>query len=345
MEVCAQCAKDVGELIAYRSDLESPKQKELPVIHGARSSAPAAHWRIQPNLAGAALVAAIVGMIVIVALFLLRAPVNDQQIRGTESPIAEDPATNRQPDASTPAHGTTSNHPNDHASPHPESLIALTDGGRVVRINDRHELEGFEALPTALQRAIGTALTAGSIRKPQILGDLSGEPALLLGNPVDGVPFSLLSPAATVVLEDRPEFRWRALGGATSYTVSVFDASYKQVARSEMLVTTEWQIPRPLKRGSVYSWQVTALVDGREVTSPVKPAPTVQFKVIESRTVSEVERIKRTYSNSHLAPGVLYAQAGLKADAEREFAALVKANPRSSAARNLLLSIQAWHRR
>jgi hypothetical protein len=39
--------------------------------------------------------------------------------------------------------------------------------------------------------------------------------------------------------------------------------------------------------------------------------------------------------------GVLYAQAGLLDDAEREFSALLRANPKSEVARKLLSNVRA----
>jgi hypothetical protein len=43
---------------------------------------------------------------------------------------------------------------------------------------------------------------------------------------------------------------------------------------------------------------------------------------------------------SHLARGVIYAEAGLLDQARAEFAALVKDNPRSQLARRLLSSVK-----
>ena len=42
--------------------------------------------------------------------------------------------------------------------------------------------------------------------------------------------------------------------------------------RSEELPSerTEWLLPKPLKRGEVYAWNVVAVVDGKEISSPVR---------------------------------------------------------------------------
>ncbi len=54
------------------------------------------------------------------------------------------------------------------------------------------------------------------------------------------------------------------------------------------------------------------------------PAPEAKFKVLEQSQANELERIKKTAANSPLTLGVLYAQAGLLNDAEREFETLLK---------------------
>ena len=52
-----------------------------------------------------------------------------------------------------------------------------------------------------------------------------------------------------------------------------------------------------------------------------------------------------SYAGRRLAPGLLYAEAGLLDEAERELKALVAANPRSQIAKNLLLDLRSKHRR
>jgi hypothetical protein len=50
---------------------------------------------------------------------------------------------------------------------------------------------------------------------------------------------------------------------------------------------------------------------------------------------------KNASAGSHLTIGLLYAQAGLLDDAERELQALLRANPQSTLAQKLLRSVRA----
>ncbi len=143
----------------------------------------------------------------------------------------------------------------------------------------------------------------------------------------------------------QPTFHWQALEGAQSYTVSVTDADLNEVATSPPLSTTQWQISNPLKPGGIYSWQVTALKDGVKITSPVLPAPQAKFKVIDRSTAEMLQQTQRTYPDSHLTLAVLYAEAGLVDEAERELRVLVRDNPGAGIVQKLLRQVQAMRER
>jgi hypothetical protein len=144
-----------------------------------------------------------------------------------------------------------------------------------------------------------------------------------------------------VVRNAQPMFRWRALAGAQSYKVIITDTDLNEVATSPPISTTEWQIPQSLRQGVIYSWQVTALKDGAEITTPVLPAPQAKFKVLDRATAQVLQQAERAYPGSHLTLGVLYVEAGLLSEAEQELRALGRTNPRSRIARELLRSVQA----
>jgi len=184
------------------------------------------------------------------------------------------------------------------------------------------------------------ALTTGTVKTPRELAELSRNAGTLMGETGDGVAFPLVSPVGVVVRGDRPTLRWQPLSGATNYTVTLLDSNSGATITSPPLTATEWTVPRTLTRGGTYTWQVTAVKDGRDIISPAAPAPEARFKVLDQSKVGELERIERAKINSHLTRGVLYAEAGLLSDAKREFAALVKANPQSPTARKLLRSIE-----
>jgi hypothetical protein len=143
-----------------------------------------------------------------------------------------------------------------------------------------------------------------------------------------------------VIQSDRPEFSWQSLAGAQSYTVTITDPQLNEVAVSEPLTATRWRIPRPLARGAIYSWQVTARKDGENIISPLMPAPEAKFKVLDEARYQELMRARQAYNGSHLTLGILYTRYGLLDEAEQEFRALVRENPQSDPARRLLRSVE-----
>ncbi len=228
----------------------------------------------------------------------------------------------------------------------PQILLALNDGGGRVTLDKQGNVGGLSSLPPSVRADVKTTLTAQQVKTPTVLlAQLIGEGGTTRGTGSDGMPFVILAPVGTAVQTDRPTFRWQPLDGATSYKVTVFDADFNAVAKSENLTTTEWTPPQPLPRGEVYQWQVTALKDGKEVASPTAPAPEAKFKVLEQDKAEAIGRVKRKHPNSHLTLGVLYAQAGMLDDAEREFQALLNANPKSSVVRKLLNDVRAVRRK
>lgn len=219
----------------------------------------------------------------------------------------------------------------------------LRDGSRLVKLDGRGRQKGLEGLPASWRREVGEALASQRVKRPPVLDALESGAGALRG-PGGGAPFAILGPAGVVVESDRPSFRWGAPGGATSYAVSVFDSRLNKVAESGPLTATEWTPPRPLRRGATYSWQVTAVLGGKEVVSPGAAAPEAKFAVVGQAESEELRRARRSLPDSHLMLGVLYARAGLLEEAEREFRALVESNPNSSVALNLLGSVRKLRR-
>ena len=170
--------------------------------------------------------------------------------------------------------------------------------------------------------------------------ELAKEAEVLMGPSSSGVAFALFNPVGTVIRTARPTFRWQALEGATSYSVTVFDADYNEIARSPVLTAPIWTMPEALERGRVYLWKVTATRDGKEIKSPVAPAPEARFRVLEKNKLDEISSARKDYPNSHLLTGLLYAQAGLLDEAEREFQILARRNPKSPIAQKLLRAIK-----
>jgi len=161
-----------------------------------------------------------------------------------------------------------------------------------------------------------------------------------MGGGSDAVPFALEAPLGKIIQTARPQFRWRALEGATGYVVNVYDANFNRVAGSPQITNTSWRIDRPLAGNKIYIWQVTALKDGQEIKSPVRPAPDAKFKVIDAAKANELARLSREYKNEPLFLGILYANAGLVDEAEREFQKEIAKNPNSKPARKFLQDVR-----
>ncbi len=232
------------------------------------------------------------------------------------------------------------------ASPTPEiapALARLNDGGSLLTLDAEGRLTGIDQWPSEYRQLAEDALSNQRLARSPLLASLSRRGSSLMGGDDEGRRFAVIEPAGKVTLTDRPTFRWSKLDGATGYVVEVYDAQFDLVASSPSLTGVSWKAP-PLARGQVYSWQVKAFIDGQEFIAPRPPAPQAKFRILDQATAAEIARARRDYASSHLLLGLLFAQAGLLAEAEQEFRALQKANPGSEIARRLLVDVRAMRR-
>lgn len=230
---------------------------------------------------------------------------------------------------------------NDHSA---EAVaIALNDGK--LKVDAQGNIAGLEGLSSSNQQIVKSAIESGQVKTPTSISSLTGRAGVLMGGANNsansGVAFALTSPIGTAVSSARPTFRWQSLQGATGYIVTVLDMDFNVINKSSLVASTSWTMSESLERGRNYIWIVTAITDGKEVKSPVAPAPEARFKVLERERVDEVLKMKRDYPDSHLLSGVFYAQAGLLDDAEREFQLLARENAKSDIARRLLRNVKA----
>jgi len=161
----------------------------------------------------------------------------------------------------------------DHASnpTHPTNVVArLHDGSAEVTIDEKGKVVGLERLDPQTQAIVQQAVTTPQLSKPQVLSELSGPQDRLMGTSANRPAFSLIAPVGTVVADTQPTLSWEPLLGAKSYVVSVFDTQFRSVARSPRLSASEWRLHVPLRCGSTYFWQVTALRGQQQITSPVE---------------------------------------------------------------------------
>jgi len=197
------------------------------------------------------------------------------------------------------------------------------------------------ALSSAEQPGVWKAINSRNISYPPDLAELRGRQATLLGESPEGVKFRVLEPIGEVVMEPRPLLHWHPLTGAVSYSVAIFDSKANPVQTSPLLHLTQWKPARPLQRGQVYQWQVTAVMsDGKRVIAPSFPNPRAKFRVIDQAKADELEQFRQAHPDAHLVLGILYTEGGLLKDGERELVGIPANNRDFELAQQLLRSIR-----
>ena len=328
---CEQCALAVADLRAFRNQIAPSLDREYgPTTAPARSAQPG--WREKfvslfkvapaPAFGGAAL-----AMLLLAAIgwIIWRTPNESKQ----EVAVAPTPV-------SQPSPSVEPSLPPQPAAP---VVAQLNDGAGVLSLDQEGKLSGVDALPAAYQDRVKKALSSQRIERSSQLQGLTRASGTLMGSNNQSLPFSVIEPVGNVVLSNQPRFRWSAMEGASAYLVEIYDDQFKLVASSPQLNGRSWTTS--LARGKVYSWQVKAIKDGQEITSPRPPAPQAKFRVLDQAKANEIARAKRDFASSHLTLGLLYADAGLLKEAEQEFRLLRRANPNSELARNLLRQVQS----
>jgi len=82
------------------------------------------------------------------------------------------------------------------------------------------------------------------------------------------------------------------------------------------------------------------LTPSESITAPQPPEPEARFLVLDALTLERIEETRRRTSRSHLVLGILYAEAGLLDDAERELTALATLNPGVALPKGLLADLR-----
>jgi hypothetical protein len=327
LEVCGQCRDEADELRTFREKMDQHSANVIPL-------------RRKTVLNVALKVAGIAAMMAFFA-WIATLPFRDQ-VKELRAQLEDAQKQIRQLSIKNSELQRTSNQLQAELRQLKDSqsgvrvIGSLNDGGRILSLDQNGKIAGISTdSPQYIQMA-KDALTKQTIDTPVLLTKLIGKDGTLLGEAKNGRPFNLIAPVGTVLSEDRPNFRWEPLTGATSYRLHVYDRDFNEVAASEALKGTNWTPSNQLRRGSIYNWIVTAQLGGKEVSSPIPPAPEARFFVLDSDQNAQLNQAKQDLAQSHLLLGLTYAKLGLLDDSIAEFEKLVLENPDSPIARKLL---------
>ena len=220
----------------------------------------------------------------------------------------------------------------------PGIVASVRDGDSIIGVRSDGSLTGLDGASAQIAQAVRSALETGNISIGERIA--VGNTGTLMSGDRDGVPFGLIGPVGRVVVSQRPVFSWKPLSGADLYSVRIFDESFAEVMSGSEVRSTTWTPLKPLQRGRAYLWQVTARKGDETVISPVRPAPDARFRIVDAEAAEQIDLAEKHHPRSNLIRGLAYARAGMLADAEREFTALVRKNPGSSQAQRLLQQVR-----
>lgn len=317
LQTCANCALEIEDLRGFQRELETPIQSpKLTKPSWLNAWWQTWSWRWAMPLAAAACV-----LVVWFGARWLRPTTNTPP---AQTELAQKPGT--------PSAG--------EKTPSASLIASINDGEARITLDQHGKLEGLAALNSDQQQLVISALKSGKVTLATMPSSLIKRTDTLLGDSAESRSFKLISPVGKLELAQRPQFRWQALPGATSYRVTIFTTNYETVTQSALLTTTAWTPPSALTRNQTYLWQVIAIKGGQEIKAPVAPAPEARFKILDQAIADKIVAAR----DSSLLSGLLYAQAGLYDEAERELKELAKENPQNAIAKQLLDDLHAQHR-
>ncbi len=339
LEFCNSCNAEVQDLLAMKARLaELPGTRYSPGEPSSLWARVTALWNLPsvriPLQAAAAV--ALVALIAWAAVLYSRKRAEEARLQ------AGHPEKSANPAIPSPEPGTKNPPPEPQDQNNAPLVVDLIDGSGHVALGGNDKLSGLESAPLQIQNEVKSALKSERVKAPPFVSNLKGQPGQLMGS--NRAAYGLLNPVATAVESATPTFRWNAVEGAENYTVTIYDASSKKVLTSGPVLKNIWKASTPLGRGHTYSWQVRASKDGGELLMPPPAAPDAKFRIVEQNKLQEIQLARKSPARSHLMLAVVYADAGLLDQSERELQELLDANPKSPVARNLLRSAKALRR-
>lgn len=202
------------------------------------------------------------------------------------------------------------------AFPHPKAKAANTVTPAEKRGIDL-DVSELDALPDSLKGGAMLLLTTEIPEPPDSIADL----------PV-ATGSDLVSPVSEAVEENQPVLVWSPEFGNPPYSVSVMDERGQVIARVQGIQNISWTVLTPLRRGGVYTWQVSVASAGASENA--------SFRVLDDGQATLWKATLAAHRDSHLLIGLVAQQLGMLAIAEREYTALTKEFPDSNTAALLL---------
>lgn len=349
LNLCPPCREDVRSFEAFRDQITPEMSVSYAPTKTDRSRRDLLSWiswwralAWKPIYATAAI---LIGIAILVGIALLvKQRAGNQQAHQVPTPQVSPLTTPDGHAANFPSPIGSANESPKEEPNSAEAMIVLNDRGGTITVDKAGKVSGLDDVSESMRNKIAQVLLSGRIARPPILKDLGAEDSALRGNNRDQ-PFKLISPARSVIVSNRPAFRWESVSGASAYSVYITDTSGQIIAKSGELAPNrrEWLASKPLSRGAIYAWSVSALVDGKEITAPGPSAPEMKFQILSDANLAQLNQPKRV--QSHLALGLFYAKVGLIAEAERDLEEVVRQNPSSESTRELIRQIRSWRNR
>jgi len=341
LEFCQSCRAELQDLQAIKAALAAcPAPSYAPGKPPSLWRRLAAWWQWPairiPVQVGAAIM--LVGLVVWLVMLYVRRPAQEARTQ-TGLPGRQEATIANNAPVAPPAAETTNPTPQPDEQNNVRPAAELLDSGHHITLSSDDKLSGLESASMQIQNEVAAALKNGRVKAPSFIADLKGQTGRLMG--AGSSEYGLLNPVATAVESRTPTFHWRAIAGADSYVVTIYNLDAQKVAASAPLTETKWTANVRLERGRTYIWQVRASKQGAEVLMPPPAAPEARFRIIEAAKAEALAQVRHSQARSHLVLGLTYADAGLLDESERELRKLVAANPKSSVAKSLLRSVQA----
>lgn len=169
---------------------------------------------------------------------------------------------------------------------------------------------------------VARALASGRMEMPANIAVLRGQRGAASDAVTPPPAFGPIEPVGTAVTGARPQFSWTARaapGIASTYSITVVDERFREVAKSGSLKTTTWTPRQDLPRGRVLAWQVTAKTRDETLISPAPPHSEARFMVLDAATVARLAKERARLATEPIALGLVLAKAGLFAEADSVF--------------------------